>query len=140
MKTSEPPPAADASRNGEGGVVRQMRAFFAAGAQYAAARLRLASLESKEAGAHSLKLLLLGVAAAFVAMLGWLFACFAAIFLLAKALGENGWLWASLAMAAVHFIAAAALARTLRAKAAEPMFPLTTEEFKKDQQWLEEQR
>jgi uncharacterized membrane protein YqjE len=139
MKVSEPPPAADASRNGDGGVVRQVRAFFAAAAQYAAARLRLASLEGKEAGAHSLKLLLLGVAAAFVAVLGWLFLCLGVVFLLAKVLGENGWLWGSLIMAAAHFGGAALLAKMLKDKAAIPLFPLTTEEFKKDQTWLEQQ-
>ncbi len=139
MKTSEPPPVADASRNGDGGIARQVRGFFSAAAQYVAARLRLASLEAKDAGAHSLKLLLLGVAAAFVAVLGWVFLCLAIIFLLAKALGENGWVWASLMMAAAHFAGAFVLARVLKNTASQPMFPLTTEEFKKDQAWLEEQ-
>ena len=139
MRKSEPPPVADASRNGDGGVIQQVRAFFAATAQYAAARVKLASLESKEAGAHSLKLLLLGVAAAFVAVLGWLFVCLGVVFILAKVLGDNGWLWASLIMAAAHFAGAIVLAKILKTKAAMPMFPLTTEEFKKDQAWLEEQ-
>jgi uncharacterized membrane protein YqjE len=120
-----------------GGVTRQLKSFFSAAAKYIAARFKLAAAEGKEASAHALKLLLMGIAAVFVAAMGWIFICLAAVFLMAKVLGENGWLWASLIMAALHFAAALVIAKVLKAKSAEPMFPLTTEEFKKEQEWME---
>ena len=135
MPAAEPPPAEENS-----GVVRQARAFLAACAQYAAARLKLVSLEGKEATAHVLKLLfLLGVALVF-AVFAWLFLCLATVFVIAKVFGGgNAWLWASLAMAGAHFAAALVLALGLKSKLNTPLFPVTTEELKKDQQWLETQ-
>lgn len=135
MPADEPPPAGENS-----GVVRQVRAFLAACAQYAAARLKLASLEGREATGHVLKLLLLlGVALVF-AVFAWLFLCLGAVFVIAEIFGgENAWLWASLAMAGAHFVAALVLALALKSKLNISLFPLTTEELKKDQQWLETQ-
>ena len=135
MPVEEPPPAGE-----NAGVVRQTRAFLAACAQYAAARLKLASIEGKEATAHLLKLLLLLGLALVFAVFAWLFLCLGVVFVLAKFFGgEHAWLWASLAMAGAHFAAAIVLALGLKSKLNTPLFPLTTEELKKDQQWLETQ-
>lgn len=121
-----------------GGVIREVRQFLAACAQYAMARLKLAVVEGKEAGAHGAKLLGLALGAVALLVFAWLFLCLAGVFLLAKAFGgENGWLWASLVMAALHFVAASILALWAKAGLAKPMFPITTQEFKKDQEWLE---
>ncbi len=135
MPADEPPPA-----GGNAGVVRQARAFLAACAQYAAARLKLASLEGKEATGHLLKLLLLLGAALIFAVFAWLFLCLGAVFVIAKIFGgDHAWLWASLAMAGAHFVGALVLALALKSKLNTSLFPLTTEELKKDQQWLETQ-
>lgn len=122
------------------GVVRQLRAFLAACAQYAGARMRLASLEGREAAGEAGKILLLAGTALFVGVFGWLFLCFAMIFLLAKVLGENGWVWASLIMAAGHFAVAAGIGLFLRARGGKAFFPLTSAEFQKDREWLEKEK
>lgn len=128
------PPEADSA-----GVVRHLRAFLAACAQYAAARLRLASLEGKEAAGQLGKVLLLAGAVLFIGVFAWLFLCLAAVFLLAKAMGEYGWVWASLLMAAFHFIVAVTLGFALHGRTGKPFFPLTTAEFQKDREWLEKE-
>ena len=134
---SEPEPAPE---NGTRGAAAQLRAFLAACAQYASARLRLASLEGREAAAHGLKLILLAGAAIILAAFGWLFFCLAVVFLLAKALGgPNAWLWATLAMGSAHFAGVALLVLGLKAKLGTPLFPMTTGELKKDQEWLDQQ-
>jgi uncharacterized membrane protein YqjE len=132
-ETGTPPDAETA------GVVRQFKAFLAACSQYASARLRLASMEGKEAAGEAAKILFIAGAALFLGVFGWLFACFAVIFLMAKAMGENGWIWASLIMAGVHFCLAVALGFALKARGAKAFFPLTTAEFEKDRVWLEKE-
>ena len=132
---SEREPAPD---QGTPGAVGQVRAFLAACARYASARFQLASIEGREAAAHSLKLLAMAAAAVVLAAFGWLFLCLAAVFLLAQAVGgPHGWLWAALAMAGVHFIGVLLLALALRSKLATKLFPMTIEEIKKDQEWLD---
>jgi uncharacterized membrane protein YqjE len=128
------PPEAESA-----GIVRPLRMFLAACAQYAAARLKLASAEGKEAAAEAGKILVLAGAALFVGIFGWLFMCLAVIFLMAKAMGEHGWIWASLTMGGLHFIAATVLALLLRARGGRAFFPLTAAEFQKDREWLEKE-
>jgi uncharacterized membrane protein YqjE len=134
MSDKGQPPEAESA-----GVVRPLQAFFAACAQYASARLRLASMEGREAAGEAGKVLLLAGAALFVGVFGWLFVCLAVVFLMAKAMGENGWIWASLIMAAVHFVVAAVLGYVLRQRGGKAFFPLTTAEFQKDRDWLEKE-
>jgi uncharacterized membrane protein YqjE len=133
----EPEPAPD---DGTTGVVGRARAFLAACAQYASARVRLASLEGREAAAHGFKLLLLAGAAIILAAFGWLFVCLAAVFLLAKALGgESPWVWAALMMAALHLAGIVVLGLIMKSKLRKSLFPMTTGELKKDQEWLDQQ-
>lgn len=121
-----------------GGLFRDLRAFLAACARYAGARFRLASLEGKDAARHAFKLLALLLAALLIVAFAWLFLCLAAVFLLAQAFGgSHGWLWASLIMAGAHFVVATALVLAAKSGITKPLFPLTAEELKKDQQWLE---
>lgn len=135
MRETEPSPD-----NGSTGVAGRARSFLAACAQYASARLRLASLEGREAAAHVFKMLLIVGAAVVLGAFGWLFACLALVFLLAKAFGgANGWVWAALLMAALHFLGAFVLARILKSRIGTTLFPITTEELKKDQEWLDKQ-
>jgi uncharacterized membrane protein YqjE len=127
--------------DGTAGVIERARKFLAACAQYASARLRLVSLEGRDAAAHGFKLLLIVGAAIVLGAFGWLFACLAVVFLLAKAFGgANGWVWAALIMAGLHFAGVLALALALKAKLHTSLFPLTTAELKKDQQWLDQQK
>lgn len=134
---SEPAPAPG---NGRQGVAAQMREFLAACAQYAAARLKLATIEGREATAHGFKMLLIAGAAIVLAAFGWLFLCTALIFLLAKMLGgPNAWVWSALMMAGAHLAGTALLLLGLKSKLATPLFPMTGEEIKKDQEWLEQQ-
>jgi uncharacterized membrane protein YqjE len=135
MHGPEPSP-----ENGNAGMVGRVRAFLAACAQYASARLRLGLLEGREAAAHGFKLLVIVGAAIVLGAFGWLFACLAVVFLLAKAFGgTNGWLWAAMVMAGLHFAGVVALGFALKAKLGKTLFPITTAELKKDQEWLDQQ-
>jgi uncharacterized membrane protein YqjE len=135
MPETEPSPG-----NGTPGVAGMARTFLAACAQYASARLRLGLLEGREAAAHGFKLLLIVGAAIVFGAFGWLFACLAAVFLLAKAfVGANGWVWAALVMAGLHFAGVVALGLMLKSKLGTTLFPITTAELKKDQEWLDQQ-
>ena len=135
MPGTEPSPD-----NGTAGVVGRARNFLAACAQYASARLRLASLEGREAAAHGFKLLIIAGAAIVLGAFGWLFACLAVVFAIAKAFGgANGWVWAALIMAGLHFAGVLALALVLKSKLGTTLFPITTAELKKDQEWLDQQ-
>ena len=97
-------------------------------------------MEGREAAAHGFKLLILVGAAIVLGAFGWLFACLAAVFLLAKAFGgANGWVWAALVMAGLHFAGVVVLGLMVRSKLGTTLFPITTAELKKDQEWLEQQ-
>ena len=135
MAEPEPSPG-----NGTTGVAGRARTFLAACAQYASARLRLASLEGREAAAHGFKMLIIVGAAIVLGAFGWLFACLAAVFLLAKAFGgANGWVWAALIMAGLHLAGVVALGLMLKSRLGKTLFPITTSELKKDQEWLDQQ-
>ena len=128
----EPPDQEDG-----GGMISEARHFVAACGRYISARLKLARLEGKEAGAHTAKLLALIIAIAVSAGFLWLFLCLGLVSLLAEQFTRHGWLWSSLIMAGAHLVLILLLAAVLRRKASTQLFPLTTEELKKDQEWLE---
>ena len=122
-----------------GGMISEARHFVAACGRYVSARLRLARLEGKEAGAHTAKLLALIIAVAVLSAFMWLFLCLGLVSLMAGAFAQHGWLWSSLIMAGAHLVLILMLTAVLRRKASTQLFPLTTEELKKDQEWLERQ-
>lgn len=137
MENPNPPPGGEDA----GGLVDAARKFLAACAQWAAARLRLVSAEGKDAGARLVKLLVLAGSLVFIAALGWLFVCLALVFLLAEAIGgTHSFVWASLIIAGVHLAATLGLAFVLKGRAGAQLFPLTSEELKKDQAWLEQMK
>ena len=141
MAQSEPAPG-DGTQGAAGamGAAGRMRSFLAACAQYASARLRLASLEGREAAGHGFRMFIIAGAAIVLGAFGWLFACLAAVFVIAKAFGgANAWVWAALVMAGVHFLGVLALVLTLRSRLGAALFPMTTAELKKDQEWLDQQ-
>ena len=116
---------------------RQVRQFIQASIQYSSARIRLARIEGKEAGVHAIKLLSLIAAAIGVAMFAWLFLCFAVMAWLAVRFGD--WTWAALAVAGGHVVLLLILSALLKKMSATPLFPLTTEELRKDREWMETQ-
>lgn len=122
-----------------GGMISEARHFVVACGRYVSARIRLARLEGKEAGAHAFKLLLLIVAVVVLGGFTWLFLCVGLASLMAGAFAHHGWLWSSLIMAGAHLLLILMLTAVLRRKASTQLFPLTTEELKKDQEWLERQ-
>jgi len=116
-------------------VSEHLRALLASVASYIQARVHLAGLESREAAAHSLKILLwLGLALATAAF-GYVFCCGALVFIMEWVFGVS-WMWIMLGLGLAHFLAAAACARIVRKKFPQPMFESTLNEFKKDQEWL----
>ena len=131
------PPPPDAEDGG--GMVAEARHFMVACGRYVSARARLARLEGKEAGAHALKIALLIAALIVLGTFMWLFLCLGVVSLLADTFLRHGWLWSSLIMAGAHLTLIFVVGAVLRRKAATPLFPLTTEEIKKDQAWLDQQ-
>jgi len=121
------------------GIVRQATLLLAAVLAYFRARLELAGLEGREAGEHWLKIVALAVAALVALVFGWFFLCFAIVFLVALLFeSAHAWIWITLAMALLHLVAGAGLLWAVKTMIAHPVFAATIEEFKKDQQWLEE--
>lgn len=112
--------------------------LLAAAWAYLRARFELASIEGREAGANWLKalgFLLVGIVGL---VFGYFFFCFAVIFAIATALGGGAaWIWVTLVTALVHFAAGALLLFKVQALVKEPLLPVTLEEFKKDQAWLD---
>lgn len=134
-----PEPESDQSREiGRGGFFTHAMEMLAAAWAYLRARFELASLEGREAGGHWLKALALLLGGIVVIVFGYFFFCFAVIFAIATALG-GGWAWIAVTFVAavVHFGMGAALLWKVRELAQEPLFPVTIEEFKKDQAWLD---
>ena len=121
------------------GIVRQAQLLLAAMLGYFRARLELAGIEGREAGTHWLKVVALLVAGLIALVFGWLFLCLGAVFLIALLCGGgNAWIWITLAMAVLHLAAGAGLFWAVKSMIGQPVFAATIEEFKKDQQWLEE--
>jgi len=120
---------------GDAGLAEHLRNLAASLVGYFQARLQLAGLESREAGAHYLKILLwLAVGIAAVAF-GYVFFCCALVFILAHILGIS-WVWIMLGLGLAHFVAALACGTILWKKFPQPVFQSTINEFKKDQEWL----
>ena len=49
------------------------------------------------------------------------------------------WTWAALAVAGGHVVLLLILSALLKKMSATPLFPLTTEELRKDREWMETQ-
>jgi uncharacterized membrane protein YqjE len=124
-------PAADA------GVVAHFQALLAAFLRYFRARFELAGIESKEAAGHYLKILALIIAALIVAVFGYLFLVLGCVFAIARLFSDpNAWIWVALAVAGLHFLVTAGCVAAAWTLVREPMFNVTLNELKKDQEWL----
>jgi uncharacterized membrane protein YqjE len=121
----------------QAGLAAHLVALASALACYLAGRLELLSIEGREAGAQWATLALLLAATALLVAVGYLFVCLALVFLIAWALG-GGHAWAGVCAATglLHGAAAFLITRRIKSLAAQPVFPVTLEEFRKDTAWL----
>jgi len=111
--------------------------LLAAFIRYFKARATLLGIEAKEAGINY------GVAAAIVAaalvlaLLAYLFLVIAAVFGVAALFeNRNAWIGVMGVTALLHAIGAAALIFIAWRRFKSGVFPITLDEFSKDQQWL----
>ena len=130
--TTEDTPKAQAT-----GLFGHLSALLAAKIAYWRARLELAGIEGKEAAVHLAIILGLAIGALVLAVFGYILLVIALVFLIAKAFSsENAWMYVLGCAALVHFAGTALLLIIARIKLGAPLFPLTLEELKKDQEWL----
>lgn len=105
--------------------------------EYFRVRLELAGVEGREAAVHGAVLLGLAIGGLVAVVFGYFFFCLGLVFLIALAFGgDNAWIWVLLAMALLHFGGAAGLGFWAKAKLKMPVFPVTLDELRKDQEWL----
>ena len=120
---------------GNEGFIDHIRAVAASAADYVAARLQLAGLESREAAIHYIKILAWLVIAFICLVFGYIFLCLTAVFLLQHFLNVS-WTWIMLGAALFHIAIGAVAIFVAKAKFPKAVFPATIAEFKKDQSWL----
>ena len=121
----------------DAGFLRHCSALLSAKLAYLRARLQLAGIEGKEAAVHSAVILGLAAGGLIVLAFGYLFLVIGLVFLIAVALGGgNAWIWVLLGAALLHIAGAALLIFIAKSKLETPLFPLTLDELKKDQEWL----
>jgi uncharacterized membrane protein YqjE len=119
------------------GILGHLSALIAAKLGYLRARVKLAGLEGKEAAIHGAIILGLALGGLVALVFGYLLFVLALVFLVALAFGgENAWIWVLLGAAVLHFLGAAILVFVAKGKLGTPLFPLTLDELKKDQEWL----
>jgi uncharacterized membrane protein YqjE len=121
----------------EAGFFRHTAETLSAALDYLMARFHLAGIEAKVASIHYVIMLALLIGALVVVIFGYFFLCLALIFFVAWLCGGgNAWIWVTFATALLHFGGAVACVLIAKHKFAEPMFRVTLQEFRKDQQWL----
>ena len=114
-----------------------LSALIAAKLDYLRARLKLAGIEGKEAAVHGGIIIGLALGALVALIFGYFLFVIAIVFLVALAFGGgNAWIWVLIAAAALHFLGAFLLLIIARSRLGTPLFPLTLDELKKDQEWL----
>jgi len=133
--TTEDPRAPEAA-----GIFGHFSALIAAKLGYLRARLKLAGIEGKEAAIHGGIILGLAIGALVALIFGYFLLILGLVFLIALAFGGgNAWLWVLLSAAALHVVGAVVLLLIAKARLGAPLFPLTLDEFQKDQEWLKTQ-
>lgn len=131
------PTSEDRREAADTGAIGHLAALLGASAGYLKARLELAGLESKEALVHYAIIIGLVVVSLVVILFGYFFLCFALVFCVAALFhSPHAWIWVTMIFALLHFIAAAAALLIAKARLSEPMFQATMHEFRKDQEWL----
>jgi uncharacterized membrane protein YqjE len=129
--------ADDVSSAKRAGLFGHLSALLAAKLAYLQARLELAGMEGKEAAVHLGIILGLALVSLVMVVFGYFFLVLALVFLIALAFGGgNAWIWVLLGAAVVHLLLAGALLFVAKIRLGVPLFPLTFEELRKDQEWL----
>lgn len=119
------------------GLFGHFSALIAAKLGYLRARLKLAGIEGKEAGIHLGIILGLAIVSLVGLVFGYFLLVIGLAFLVALAFGGgNAWIGVLLGAAALHVIGALVLVIIAKTMLGKPLFPLTLDEFKKDQEWL----
>ncbi len=121
----------------QSGLISHLAGLASGALRYLSARLALAGIEAKEAGAHYGAAFALIVVGLFVGLLGYVLFVTTAVFAIAAAFdGKHAWIFVLAGAALLHVGGAASLmvlgVRRMRTGA----FSNTAEEFKKDKEWL----
>ncbi len=124
------PPSADARETPQG-VIPELVRFAGSSGRHVQGLLQLAGLETKEAALVGLRLLILLIAAIVSAIFGYVLVLFFIAFLLAFAF-QISWIWISLGLAVLHFVAVAVCAILAKNSLRTPVFKATAVELKRD--------
>ena len=127
-----PSPSTRASESSLLDSIRDLIAFFV---RYLELRLQLFGLESRETGFHLLILALLFVSV-LICFGGFVIMSVVFLLYLMMLILHWEWGWSALALAAVLLLISIGMAVIFRFRIAQPIFPATLAEFKKDRQWL----
>ena len=117
------------------GLSEHFSGLLASALGYLQARLELAGIEGREAVSTYGKAVAFLCAAAGLVLFGYIFLWIGIMALAAWLLGVH-WGWVVLAAGILHFIAALGFAVAAKVKWGKPVFPITVQEFRKDQEWL----
>ena len=128
-ETVLPPPADE--RETPQGVIPELVRFAGSSGRHVQGLLQLAGLETKEAALVGLRLLILLIVAIVFTVFGYVLALFFVAFLLAFAF-QISWIWISLGLAVLHFVAVAVCAVLARNSLRTPVFKATAGELKRD--------
>jgi uncharacterized membrane protein YqjE len=129
---SNAPVGAETSKRNTGDSLRNGIASFL---RYLELRLKLAGLESKEAGIHLLVLAILFVATV-VFFCGFLLMLIVFLLFVLMLLFHWDWGWSALACGGVVLILSIISGTILRFKIARPIFQATMAEIRKEREWL----
>ncbi len=123
---------------GHAGLLHNLVALVNSLTGFLESRIALFAKESKTALVHVLVLVGCLVAAAILALFGYVFLVASAVFGLAHALHVS-WVKISLGAALLHFIVAFVCVMIAKSRMNKPMFEMTSVELKKDREWLKNQ-
>ena len=124
------PPSAEERETPRGALVELLR-FAGTFGRHIQGIIQLASLETKEAAMVGLRLLALVIACVVFAVFGYVLILLFLAFLLAIVF-QVSWIWISLGLAALHFLAVAICALIVVKSLRSPVFKATTAELKRD--------
>ncbi|HWL54790.1 MAG TPA: phage holin family protein [Chthoniobacteraceae bacterium] len=116
-----------------------LRHLLASAIDYLQTRLELAGIEGKEALVVYVKVAAAIFGALALLAFGYIFCLMGLVAVLVSFSGFF-WGWVVLALALLHFIGVALCLLIARMCWRRPCFPVTLEEFRKDQEWLSRSR
>ena len=120
---------------GHAGLRQNLESLLASLAQFFESRFTLAARESKSAVRHLVTVLVCGLAALVLSLLGFVYLIVFAIVGIAHLLGVP-WIWVALVVALLHFGIALFCLIIARGNLKHPMLRDTTRVLKEDTEWL----